>query len=136
MNCYIVEVMNNLLFVYGTLLNEENKYAVYLKTNSRFYSEGRIKGKLYNIGEYPGAVLLPIGEDYIYGSILELDHTESVLHVIDDYEGYGNDQPMPNEFIRLIAPVETSSTIFNCWVYVYNLPTIGVKLIENGRYIK
>ena len=128
--------MNNLLFVYGTLLNENNEYAVYLKNHSRFYSNGKIKGKLYDIGEYPGAILLPKGEDYIYGSILELDQPENVFPVVDDYEGYGNDQPGPNEFIRLLAQVETSSALLNCWVYVYNLPIAGLKLIKNGRYSK
>ncbi len=95
--------MNNLLFVYGTLLNENNEYAVYLKNHSRFHSYGKIKGKLYDIGEYPGAILLPKGEDYIYGSILELDHPEDIFPVIDDYEGYGKAQSIPNEFIRVIA---------------------------------
>jgi gamma-glutamylcyclotransferase (GGCT)/AIG2-like uncharacterized protein YtfP len=128
--------MNNLLFVYGTLLNKDNEYALYLKNNSRFHSYGKTKGKLYDIGEYPGAILLPKGEDYIYGSILELDHPEDIFPIIDDYEGYGNGQSVPNEFIRLIASVETSSTIINCWVYVYNLPIEGLKLIKNGRYLK
>lgn len=136
MNCYIIGVMNNLLFVYGTLLNEDNEYAVYLKNNSRFYSYGKINGKLYDIGEYPGAILSSKDRDYIYGTILELAHPESVFPVIDDYEGYGNDQPMPNEFIRLIAPVETSSTLISCWIYVYNLPTVMLKLIKSGRYLK
>lgn len=128
--------MNNLLFVYGTLLNENNEYAVYLKNHSRFYSYGKIKGKLYNIGEYPGAILSAKDKGYISGSILELDHPEGVFPVIDDYEGYGNDQSVPNEFIRLIAQIETSSASVNCWIYVYNLPIAGLKLIKSGRYLK
>jgi gamma-glutamylcyclotransferase (GGCT)/AIG2-like uncharacterized protein YtfP len=128
--------MSNLLFVYGTLLNEDNEYAVYLKNHSRFYSNGKIKGKLFDIGEYPGAVLSSNSEDYIYGSILEVDHPENVFPVIDDYEGYGNDQSMPNEFIRLPVEIETSLTSINCWIYVYNLPIAGLKLIESGRYLK
>ena len=127
--------MNNLLFVYGTLLNEDNEYGIYLKSNSRFYSYGKIKGKLYDIGEYPGAILTAKGERYVYGCILKLDHPENAFAVIDDYEGYGNDQPMPNEFIRLLAQVETS-LIVKCWVYVYNLPTTGLKLIKSGKYLK
>jgi gamma-glutamylcyclotransferase (GGCT)/AIG2-like uncharacterized protein YtfP len=127
--------MNNLLFVYGTLLNENNEYAAYLKNHSRLFSNGKIKGKLYDIGEYPGAILLPKGEDYIYGSILELDHPEYIFPVIDDYEGYGNDQPLPNEFIRITVSVEAPSATINCWVYVYNLPIEGLKPIKNGRYL-
>jgi gamma-glutamylcyclotransferase (GGCT)/AIG2-like uncharacterized protein YtfP len=128
--------MNNLLFVYGTLLTEDNEYAVYLKNHSRFHSYGKIKGKLYDIGEYPGVILSSKGDEYIYGSILKLEHPEDVFPIIDDYEGYGKDQPIPNEFIRLLAQVETSHTSINCWMYVYNLPITGLKLIENGRYLK
>jgi gamma-glutamylcyclotransferase (GGCT)/AIG2-like uncharacterized protein YtfP len=128
--------MNNLLFVYGTLLNGENESAVYLKTNSRFYSEGKIPGKLYNIGKYPGAVLLPDCKDYIYGRVLQLDHPENAFAIIDDYEGYRADQSIPNEFIRLISLVETSSAQINCWIYVYNLSISGLKLIKSGRYLK
>ena len=128
--------MNNLLFVYGTLLNENNEYAVYLKNHSRFYSYGKIKGKLYNIGEYPGAILSAKDKGYIYGSILELEHPKDVFPVIDNYEGYGKNQSRPNEFIRLVVQVETSAVFVNCWIYVYNLPIAGLKLIESGRYLK
>jgi gamma-glutamylcyclotransferase (GGCT)/AIG2-like uncharacterized protein YtfP len=128
--------MNNLLFVYGTLLNENNEYAVYLKNHSRFYSYGKIKGKLYDIGEYPGAILSAKNKGYIYGSILELEHPKDVFPVIDDYEGYGNNQSMPNEFVRLVVPVETASALINCWVYVYNLPSAELDLIKSGRYLK
>src|ERR1700749_172942 len=100
--------MNNLLFIYGTLLNGDNEYAVYLENNSRFYAEGRIKGKLYDVGEYPGAVLLE-SEDYIYGTILQLNDPEKVLSVLDDYEGYGQGQQEPYLFIRVLAEVWTEN---------------------------
>jgi len=45
--------MSDLLFIYGTLLKDDNEHAVYLKNNSTFYSAGKLKGKLYDIGEYP-----------------------------------------------------------------------------------
>jgi gamma-glutamylcyclotransferase (GGCT)/AIG2-like uncharacterized protein YtfP len=126
--------MNNLLFIYGTLLNEDNEYARYLKNNSRFYSTGKLKGKLYDIGEYPGAVLSD-GE-HIYGSILEINDPEKVLPIIDDYEGFGDNQFQPNEFIRVLTKIGTISGFVNCWVYLYNLPVTGLKRIESGRYIK
>jgi gamma-glutamylcyclotransferase (GGCT)/AIG2-like uncharacterized protein YtfP len=126
--------MNNLLFIYGTLLNEDNEYALYLKNNSRFYSTGKLKAKLYDIGEYPGAVLAD--GDHIYGSILEINDPEKVLPIIDDYEGFGTDQPQPNEFIRVLTKIETGSGFVNCWVYLYNLPVTGLPQIHSGRYIK
>jgi gamma-glutamylcyclotransferase (GGCT)/AIG2-like uncharacterized protein YtfP len=125
--------MNNLLFVYGTLLNMENEYALYLKNNSKLYSAGKLKGRLYNIGEYPGAVLSPDGEN-VYGNILAINHPEKVLPVIDDYEGFGAGQPQPNEFIRIANSIETESGPVTCWVYLYNLPITGLVWIEEGRY--
>jgi gamma-glutamylcyclotransferase (GGCT)/AIG2-like uncharacterized protein YtfP len=123
------------LFVYGSLLNEDNEFAIYLKDNSTFYSTGKVKGRLYDIGEYPGAILSSVGKEYIYGSIRKINSPEKVLRVIDEYEGYGGEQAWPNEFIRLSTAIETEAGIINCWIYVYNLPVNGLKHIKGGRYI-
>ena len=128
--------MNDKLFVYGTLLDEDNKYGVYLRDNSKFYSQGTVKGKLYNIGEYPGAVLLPNNDDAIYGIILKMDDPETALELIDIYEGFGEGHQQPNEFIRILTDADTENGPVTCWIYVYNLPTQGLILIESGRYIK
>lgn len=126
---------NALLFIYGTLLNHNNDFAVYLKDNSHFFANGKVRGKLYDIGDYPGAVL-DEGDEYIYGVILQIDNPEVVFLEIDDYEGYGDEQPEPNEFIRILAEVETASEMVACYVYVYNLPVDGLQKIEGGRYLK
>lgn len=124
------------LFVYGTLLDEDNKYGIYLRDSSSFFAAGKIKGKLYNIGEYPAAVLLPKGEDYIHGIILRMDEPDITLSIIDIYEGFGEEHPHPNEFIRIMTDVETKEGPVQCWIYVYNLPTDGLNPIEKGKYIK
>jgi gamma-glutamylcyclotransferase (GGCT)/AIG2-like uncharacterized protein YtfP len=124
------------LFVYGTLLDEDNEFAVYLKNNSICFSAGKVKGKLYDIGEYPGAILFAEGEEYIYGYILKIDIAEKVFKVIDDYEGYGGEQSWPNEFIRVLTDIETESGAMPCWIYLYNLPVNGLSYIPGGRYFK
>lgn len=126
---------NALLFIYGTLLNHNNEFAVYLKENSHFFANGKVKGTLYDIGEYPGAVP-DNGGEYIYGVILQIDNPEVVFLEIDDYEGYGDEQPEPNEFIRISVDVETASEIVTCYIYVYNRPVDGLKKIDGGRYLK
>ncbi len=128
--------MNNKLFVYGTLLDEDNKYGIYLRDNSQFFSSGKLKGILYDIGEYPGAVLYPDGDNFIYGIILEIDDPSAVLALIDLYEGFGDDQPQPNEFIRVLTEAETDRGRIDCWIYLYNLPIYGLMPIANGKYIK
>ena len=113
------------LFVYGTLLDAGNKYGVYLRDSSIFCSTGMLKGKLYDIGEYPGAVLSLTGNDFIYGIILQIDERSDVLALIDMYEGFGDDQPQPNEFIRVLTDAETENGPVSCWIYLYNLPVHG-----------
>jgi gamma-glutamylcyclotransferase (GGCT)/AIG2-like uncharacterized protein YtfP len=46
--------MTNLLFVYGTLLQRGNPFAIILKKIALTLIAGKIKGCLYDIGEYPG----------------------------------------------------------------------------------
>lgn len=128
--------MNDLLFIYGTLLNEDNEFAVYLKNNSSFYAEGKINGQLYDLGEYPGAILSLNNGEYIYGSIVRLSNPEKVLAVVDDYEGYGDEQEQPNLFVRVLAEVETEKGRVTCWVYEYNLSVEGLVQIESGKYRK
>ncbi|WP_461451913.1 gamma-glutamylcyclotransferase family protein [Mucilaginibacter sp.] len=124
------------LFVYGTLLGDNNEFGIYLKQHCHFYDNGKLKGRLYDLGEYPGAVLDEDLDSYIHGSIVELIDPQQTLNYLDDYEGYGDDQDQPNLFIREIAAIETNSKEIDCWIYVYNLSIDGFKLIELGNYIK
>ncbi|MHB8207403.1 gamma-glutamylcyclotransferase family protein [Mucilaginibacter sp.] len=126
---------NNYLFVYGTLLDERNEFAIYLKQNCRFYDKGKLKGRLYDLGEYPGAIADENYPDYVYGNILELKNTAEALQYIDAYEGFGEDQEQPNLFIREIVSVEAENGQMNCWVYLYNLSVEGFRLIESGDYV-
>jgi len=131
----LIIMKNALLFIYGTLLNHNNEFAVYLKEHSHFFANGKVRGKLYDIGEYPGAIL-DNGDEYIYGVILQIEDPEVVFLEVDDYEGYGDEQPEPNEFIRVSVDVETAREIVSCYIYVYNLPVDSLQQIEGGRYVK
>ena len=125
---------NNYLFVYGTLLDEQNEFAIYLKQNCNFYGKGRFKGKLYDLGEYPGAVLDEKGDNYVCGSILEVKNISEVLIRLDEYEGFVHNQKEPNLFVREIITIETVNERTDCWVYLYNLQVEGFRLIESGDY--
>ena len=125
---------SNYLFIYGTLMNVENEYAAFLKSNSTFYAEGKLKGKLYDIGEYPGATPSMKKNEFVYGSVMQLNDEEAVLPIVDEYEGFGTGQLQPNEFIRVLTDVETAAGIINCWTYLYNLPVDNLPQIVSGRY--
>lgn len=123
------------LFVYGSLLSNNNTYAALLKNNSTFVSDGSFNGYLYDLGDYPGAIYQPDSSSLVFGSILLLQNSYEILQAIDDYEGYGPTQPQPNEFIRTIIPIHTENGIAECQVYLYNLPVVGLLEITSGKYI-
>jgi len=125
---------NKYLFVYGTLLNAANEFAIYLKNNCSFYADGKFKGRLYDMAEYPGAIVDEQYSGYVYGSIFMMDDAISALKYLDDYEGFGPEQEQPNLFIRELVKIDSDKGIISCWCYLYNLPVYGLRLIESGDY--
>jgi gamma-glutamylcyclotransferase (GGCT)/AIG2-like uncharacterized protein YtfP len=129
-------MVNDLLYVYGTLLQKDNEFALYLQKNASFLGTGKFNGKLYDIGDYPGAIADKACEYEVHGSIFRLNEPEKLLKIIDDYEGYGPKQPTPNLFTRKLIKIETNNGIVKCWTYLYNRPVEGYHLISSGNYLK
>ena len=125
---------NDLLFVYGSLLNEGNAFGNYLMRNACFVATTLFKGRLYNCGEYPGAIADINGYD-IKGSIYQLRDTTTALVVLDDYEGYGIEQEQPNLFVRKLISVTCNNKTAECWIYIYNLPVYDLTEITSGDYM-
>ncbi|TFF39587.1 gamma-glutamylcyclotransferase family protein [Mucilaginibacter psychrotolerans] len=124
----------HLLFVYGTLLQKDNEFGIYLKKHCAFLSAGKIKGRLYDIGEYPGLMFDAAGY-FIHGNIYSVD-TDDVLQVLDAYEGVGPLEDQPNLYQRINCPIVTNDGDKNAWVYVYNLPVEGSPEITSGNYLE
>ena len=122
------------LFVYGTLLQNDNQFARYLSRHCNFIASGRIKGLLYDIGEYPGLVI-DNNAGYVLGSIYQVGNAE-ILKEIDNYEGVGADEEQPNLYLRVSRPIETAGGQVDAWVYVYNLRVAGLPQIVSGDYIE
>jgi len=130
-----MEQINRHLFVYGTLLSSQNSYGAYLQQHCTFLQHGKFKGKLYDMGEYPGAISQEDSDQYVHGSIYRMDDAEKILSLIDDYEGFGSDQEQPNLFIRILKNIETPAGTIACWVYVYNLSVDNLTQIRSGKYL-
>ena len=128
--------MYNHLFVYGTLLNDTNEFAIYLKQHCRFYANGKFNGLLYDIGEYPGAILSADKKNFVHGSIFYISNPDETLKVLDDYEEFGLQYPQPNEFIREIVEITTNYDKVKCWTYLYNQPVKNLRQIASGRYLQ
>ncbi|MBD1364620.1 gamma-glutamylcyclotransferase [Mucilaginibacter sp. ZT4R22] len=122
------------LFVYGTLLQNDNQFGRYLTQHCNFIITGKIAGILYDIGEYPGLVI-DKNAGYVFGSVYQI-HNTHVLSEIDSYEGVGAIEEQPNLYLRINHPIETAEGIIEAWLYVYNLPVDGRPQIVSGDYME
>jgi gamma-glutamylcyclotransferase (GGCT)/AIG2-like uncharacterized protein YtfP len=112
------------LFIYGTL-HPTRAPGEIADVVQRMTSEGRgtIRGRLYDLGEYPGVVLDDTTKERVPGEVFTLPSESNALARLDDYEEYHPQHPESSLFRR----IETTVTLQNggqrvCWVYVYNRP--------------
>ena len=118
----------NRLFIYGTLMKGiQTGMSLYLHSNSRLLSNARLSGYLYDVGAYPAVIYDKNAVSSIEGEVVEIDETEKVLAVLDEYEGL--------EYERKLLPVQTGTEISPCWVYIYVAEIKNLRLIESGDYL-
>jgi len=91
-------------------------------------------GKLYDFGEYPGAIPAPNRVGRISGRLFEVPDPE-LLKEFDEYEGYDPARPNRSLFVRKKRFVTLADgRRLLSWVYIFNgLPT-GGRLLDDGNY--
>jgi len=128
--------MKNYLFVYGTLANEyaPPEIAETVK-HLKYIGEGFVFGRLYDVGEYPAAILDDSKQTKIFGRIYQLPTEPNVLQKLDDYEEfYSLDSPQ-NLFVRKRTTVfSKSGNKLIGWIYEYNKKVKPSSLIKSGDY--
>lgn len=123
------------LFVYGTLLPHRAPAEIApLLRHLPHIGQGSVRGRLYDLGEYPGAILSRSGK-LISGEVLQLPPAKRVLSLLDAYEGFEAHRRKASLFVRERWPVTMSNgERLDCWVYVYNGQLETARLIRSGRY--
>ncbi|MDT4895704.1 MAG: hypothetical protein QOH25_781 [Acidobacteriota bacterium] len=124
------------LFVYGTLLSEQASPEV----ASLIRRMGRVgpattKGRLYDLGEYPGAIVDPSAKTTIYGEVYQLPLDKDLLNKLDQYEEYDPLAPQDSLFVRTNCFAKTfDGRTLECWVYTFNGNVKAAPLISSGNY--
>ena len=130
--------MSQHLFVYGTLLQSEAPKEI-ASVVKRFRSLGsaHVRGRLYDFGEFPGAVLDPSSRTIIHGELVVLPADGRILQELDRYEEFDPSDPKRSLFVRKKARVQLANgNSREGWIYVYNRPPRKAKLVRGGDYVR
>ncbi len=118
------------VFVYGTLRPGQPGFdELKLANRVEHLGPAAVAGSLYDLGDYPGAVLRSAG--VIVGELLRpLD--DAVLPLLDEFELFDPSDPAGSEYLRV--PVTALGQSGSAWIYIYNFPLDGARLIASGDW--
>lgn len=122
--------MSQFLFVYGTLRrNQGNPFAAQLERWGDWLGPALLRGRLYALAHYPGAVACPIASGSVHGEIFRLPPRDHLLRFLDRYEG--------PEYQRRQATVRLASgATLRAWYYAYIGPVTAAQRIPHGDYVQ
>ena len=126
------------LFLYGTLKPDaaDREIADVVK-ELRSVGRGRVPGKLYDLGDYPGAIVDASANTFVKGLLLELPNSKASLDALDRYEEFDSSNPRTSLFVRTRTRVRlTNGRNVQAWMYVYNRDPGNAPLIRGGEYSK
>ena len=130
--------MNQYLFAYGTLAdaNPPRKIATVVK-KLKCLGKGYIFARLYDLGEYPGAVLDDSKRHKVFGKIFKVGDDSELLTQLDDYEAFDPKRPEGSLFVRKRSAINRANhPPLTGWVYEYNRSINSEPLIKHGDYAR
>jgi gamma-glutamylcyclotransferase (GGCT)/AIG2-like uncharacterized protein YtfP len=107
----------NRLFAYGTLMTGFSRRP--LLKGAVLEARGRIRGSLYDLGEYPGVVLE--GTGWVHGELYRVPGMAERLSVLDQAEAYDAGDEAGSLFLRRrVAVLIGDGSSREAWIYVLN----------------
>jgi gamma-glutamylcyclotransferase (GGCT)/AIG2-like uncharacterized protein YtfP len=126
---------DSLLFVYGTLRAfVDIPMARLLRAQARHLGTARTRGRLYDLGPYPGMTSPQRTIDWVTGDLYALRAPRALLGVLDAYEAgdVGRERP---RFVRARAVVTLDGGRRRlAWLYLYRPPVRASHRIRGGDY--
>lgn len=128
------------IFVYGSLRSGFNAPAFeYISRYFQLVAPGKVRGLLYDMGEYPAAVSTQ-QDHFLIGELYSIKQEEEfgwALEQLDEYEGI-NESPedSPVSFKRELVEVITESGNSIAWIYWFNGHIADKPLIASGDVLE
>jgi len=114
------------LFVYGTLRRHGARPIEDDHRDVRFEETGKVSGKLYDLGDYPG-ILLSASGGVVRGEIYAVD--DAALVALDLYEGL--------EYRRVLTDVHLDGgRVERCWIYELLETPANHPIIPGGDWME
>ena len=127
--------MSDYLFVYGTLRRQliQNQQ---LQHHAEFIAEASMRGRLFLLDGYPGAVDSDDFADNVLGELYRIHKPQPLFAILDHYEECSVKFPKPHEYQRLVREVRLANgQQFKAWVYLYNRDVRHLPQIVSGDFL-
>lgn len=134
-----MEQINGQVFVYGSLRSGFQHPAYqYISRYFMLVNSARVKGLLYDMGEYPAAI--PTDEEnYITGELYRIKNQDEfswAMAQLDDYEGLNTENNEPALYRREETIVYAGDYATKAWIYWYNGEITGKPLVQSGDVLQ
>lgn len=126
------------LFAYGTLrVHNDLPIVRVVHKYARFESAAQARGRLFDLGQYPGMRLSYAPGDWVQGEVFRVIAPSRLFPLLDAYEECSSRDPSPQEYRRVqrLVRLDDGSLLW-AWMYVYNLPVSGWRRIPSGDYLR
>lgn len=127
------------LFVYGSLRSGfRNPVYEYLTKYFHLMGEAVVKGKLYDLGEYPAATATN-EEKFISGELYSINNPLEfswAIGQLDDYEGLNVEEGETALYKREAVIAYQNGEPQTAWIYWYNGDITGKPEIESGDLLQ
>ena len=95
--------MTDLVFFYGTLMSGFKRDRTRVELALEAVGHGSIAALLFDIGIYPAAI--PSPQSRVHGEVHRMLSPDTILHALDEIEGYREDKPDASLYVRAETPV-------------------------------
>jgi gamma-glutamylcyclotransferase (GGCT)/AIG2-like uncharacterized protein YtfP len=123
---------DSLLFVYGTLRPfVDIPMARWLRDHARYLGPATARGRLYDLGAYPGMRAARGRGERVHGDVYRVANPR-VLRVLDRYEAGPKRDKV--RFVRERCVVKLARRRRRAWLYRYRYSVVSAARIASGDY--
>lgn len=126
---------NTHLFVYGTLRKGFRSHNLLRRLRAKFLAGGHVQGRLYDLGDYPGAVKSTKDAERVRGEVYVLPNAPQAFKVLDRFEGFDSENPASSLFERKEATVTLAGgEQIEAWIFWLRNSHRFARRVPSGDY--